>query len=148
MGIYEPLARFLSGLEDDSWTASFVQIEDKLGFDLPPSARKYPQWWSNEAGKGHSQKEGWRSVGWKTKEVNLRGMTVRFVKARDQAMPAVPSLAELWRRASEISEITDREDLERAALTCFMQREAGRHLAAMGGTMPDLEIPPRRRAIW
>lgn len=155
MGVYEPLAQFLNGLEDDSWTASFDQIESKLGFNLPPSAHKYPQWWSNEKGPGHSQKTGWQSVGWKTSEVDVRGKKVRFIRNfgtmrhhAHQADTAAPSLSDLWRRASEISEITDRAQLERAALKCFIESEAGRQLAEMGGTMPDMEIAPRRRIVW
>jgi len=35
--------------------------------------------------------------------------------------------------------------LVRMALEALIQREAGRRLAALGGTEPDLEMPPRRR---
>ena len=35
--------------------------------------------------------------------------------------------------------------LVRMALEALIQREAGRRLAELGGTEPDLEIPPRRR---
>jgi hypothetical protein len=30
-------------------------------------------------------------------------------------------------------------------LEALIQREAARRLAALGGTMPDLTVPPRRR---
>ncbi len=32
-----------------------------------------------------------------------------------------------------------------AGLTALVQREAARRLAKLGGTMPDIEAPPRRR---
>ncbi|MEQ1641187.1 MAG: hypothetical protein ABL881_10290 [Novosphingobium sp.] len=152
MGIYEPLARFLGSLKDDSWTASFEQVESKLGFELPPSARKYRQWWSNERGKGHSQKDGWQSVGWETSDVDLRDERVCFVRPRqsNQAMAgrtagASPSLDELWQRASELSGITDRSELERAAVQTFIRRTAAQGLVELGGTMPDFKAPPRER---
>jgi hypothetical protein len=152
MGIYEPLARFLGGLKEDSWTASFVQIETKLGFELPPSARKYRQWWSNEKGKGHSQKVGWQSVGWETRDVDLRDEQVRFIRPRQldemvsvRSNPQSQSLAELWRRASELSGITDRDTLERAAVQTFIRRTAAQGLIDLGGTMPDFKAPPRER---
>ena len=32
-----------------------------------------------------------------------------------------------------------------AGLTALVEREAARRLVKLGGTMPDLEVPPRRR---
>jgi len=37
--------------------------------------------------------------------------------------------------------------LVNAALTQLVQREAARRLAALGGTMPDLQYIPRRRSV-
>jgi hypothetical protein len=51
----------------------------------------------------------------------------------------------LWQRAEEISGLSDRDALLRAALTAFIQKEAARQLAAMGGSMPDFTVPPRER---
>lgn len=153
MGIYEPLARYLAVLNDDSWTATFDQIESKLGFGLPPSAHKYRQWWSNEQGKGHSQKEGWQSVGWETSEVDLADRRVQFRRQRHNAShPSVEKplgpTPELWEKASRLSGIEDRDALIEAALTALIRREAGKQLIAMGGTMPDFTVPPRERPTW
>jgi hypothetical protein len=154
MGIYEPLARYLSALNDDSWTASFDQIESKLGFGLPPSARKYRQWWSNEQGKGHSQKEGWQSVGWETSDVDLADMRVQFRRQRRRSSRAVAPekpvgpTSELWDKASRLSGINNRDALIEAALTALIRREAAKQLIAMGGTMPDFAVPPRERPTW
>ena len=63
MGKYEPLAQFLDSRNEDSWTATFEQIEAKLGFALPKSAYGYRAWWSNQQGPGHSQKEAWQAAG-------------------------------------------------------------------------------------
>lgn len=51
----------------------------------------------------------------------------------------------LMKHAIELTGIEDRDMLLREALKALCAREAGRRLALMGGTMPDLEAPPRRR---
>lgn len=52
----------------------------------------------------------------------------------------------LLAKAEEYSGITNRRELIHEALRCLIQRQAARELAAIGGTMPDLEMPPRRRS--
>ncbi|MFK8083868.1 MAG: type II toxin-antitoxin system VapB family antitoxin [Granulosicoccus sp.] len=47
--------------------------------------------------------------------------------------------------AKERTGITDTASLMREALDALIQREASHRLAALGGTMPDLETTPRRR---
>jgi Arc/MetJ family transcription regulator len=53
---------------------------------------------------------------------------------------------ELIQTAQEYTGITERSALLRVALKALIHREASRRLAAMGGTMPDLEDIPRKRA--
>jgi Arc/MetJ family transcription regulator len=52
---------------------------------------------------------------------------------------------ELLQDAIELTGITEKSTLIREALKSIVAREAGRRLARMGGTMPDLVAPPRRR---
>jgi Arc/MetJ family transcription regulator len=52
---------------------------------------------------------------------------------------------ELVRRAQEYTGLTERTALLREALKALIQREASRSLAALGGTMPDLEYVRRLR---
>lgn len=47
--------------------------------------------------------------------------------------------------AKERTGITDTASLMREALDALIQREASHRLAALGGTMPDLQPTPRRR---
>jgi len=47
--------------------------------------------------------------------------------------------------AQEFTGITEKTALVREALKSLIQREASRRLAALGGTMPELEDIPRRR---
>ena len=47
--------------------------------------------------------------------------------------------------AKELTGIQETSRLMREALEVLLAREAGRRLAAMGGSQPDLEYVPRRR---
>lgn len=51
----------------------------------------------------------------------------------------------LLQRASELTGIRERSALLREALTALIEREAANRLAALGGSEPGLELPPRRR---
>jgi len=52
---------------------------------------------------------------------------------------------DLVRTAREYTGIVEKTALVREALKSLIQREAAHRLAALGGTMPELEDIPRRR---
>jgi len=52
---------------------------------------------------------------------------------------------ELLATAQALTGLTEKSAIVREALRALVQRESARRLARVGGTMPDLEIPPRRR---
>jgi Arc/MetJ family transcription regulator len=52
---------------------------------------------------------------------------------------------DLVRTAQEYTGIQERTALIREGLKALIHREASRRLAALAGTMPDLEDIPRRR---
>ena len=52
---------------------------------------------------------------------------------------------ELIEKARGYTGIEGISALMTAGLTALVQREAARRLAKLGGTMPDLKVPPRRR---
>ncbi|MCD0420082.1 MAG: type II toxin-antitoxin system VapB family antitoxin [Rhodopseudomonas sp.] len=52
---------------------------------------------------------------------------------------------ELFARAQEFAGVEEESAVIRAALQAYVEREAGRRLARLGGSMPDAEAPPRRR---
>jgi Arc/MetJ family transcription regulator len=52
---------------------------------------------------------------------------------------------ELVARARELTGITERTALVRAALTRLIESESARRLARLGGSQPDLRPIPRRR---
>ena len=147
MGKYEPLASYLAELKENSWEASFGEIERILGFDLPISAHDHRAWWANNRKGNHSQTTGWLSAGWETRDVDQAAKRVRFER-KLRAPGTDKPVRELWHQAAELSGIHDREELERRAVTTFIHLEAGRQLAALGGTMPDFKVPPRERPTW
>src|SRR5689334_1333621 len=93
MSCYQPLADFLAARRQGEWEADFAEIESRLGRPLPTSARKYPAWWANQRGAGHSQARGWRSVGWRTSGLDLKRQRVRFVRERPEHARAVTRLS-------------------------------------------------------
>jgi hypothetical protein len=149
MGKYEPLATHLEAAGPSEWSATFAQVEQVLGFLLPPSARKYREWWSNQAGAGHSQARGWQNAGWRVWKVDLAAERVTFRRADGgyslSGDAESESMEGLIKHAGELLGIRDRGEVVREALRAVIQREAGRRLAKLGGTMPDFKAPPRRR---
>ncbi len=151
MGKYEPLTHYLENQSEEIWEARFSEVERVLGFPLPRSAHDYSAWWANQD-PGHSQTRGWRDAGWETSQVDLSAKKVRFRRQRHKVSPVAAeqskSMADLWDKACRLTGIEDREALMEAALTALIRREAVRQLAALGGTMPDLQVPRRERATW
>lgn len=146
MGKYEPLAAHLKKQDTDSWTASFAEIEAVLGAPLPESARKYREWWANQRGGGHSQAKGWQDAGWQVWRVDFGHRNVEFRRVRTRPSgPSVDGDETLWERAAEYLGLNDRDQIVREALRALCEREAARRLARLGGAVPDLEVPPRRR---
>ena len=52
---------------------------------------------------------------------------------------------DLLAKAKRYTGVGETSALVRLALTALVQREAGRRLAALGGTMPDIQAVRRRR---
>jgi hypothetical protein len=149
MGKYEPLATHLESASANEWSATFAQVEQVLGFPLPPSARKHREWWSNQSGAGHSQARGWQDAGWQVWKVDLQEEKVIFRRRPTGGGVGGTGRSEtiegLFEQASSYLGTDDRERIVQEALKALCQREAARRLALLGGTMPDLKAPPRRR---
>lgn len=52
---------------------------------------------------------------------------------------------DLFARAQEFAGVSEKSAVIREALKAFVEREAARRLARMGGTIPGAKAPPRRR---
>jgi hypothetical protein len=144
MSRYEPLAQFLRGRNEPVWEASFEEVEQILGFPLPPSAYRHSAWWANQHGKGHSQVAGWTGAGWRKRRVDLIRKCVEFERQSLPERSQAPS-ADLWERARAFTGIANKDQLVSEGLKALIAREAARQLIALGGTMPDLVVPPRER---
>jgi hypothetical protein len=111
MSKYEPLSKFLKSRPAGELPMTFTEVESVLGFPLPPSARSYPAWWSNNVGTNVAVRS-WREAGWKTSRVDVPGERVTFV--RDALLS--PATQEEAATAGDCSEFTlRRSDLSRSA---------------------------------
>ena len=94
MGKYQPLARYLENLPRDSWEASFEEIEEILGFNLPRSAHDQSAWWANAINS--SQAKGWLPAGWWAEGANLTKGRV-FLKRQSGNMTST-EIQKLWEK--------------------------------------------------
>ena len=76
---YEPITTYFNLCKKQSVKLSYSEIEEILGFDLPPTARKCKQWWGNGKSHPESQAKAWLDAGYKTTDIIL-GESVTFVK--------------------------------------------------------------------
>ena len=79
-GTYLALYRYLENRYADVTVLTFEQIEDLLGFALPPLARTHPAWWAMGATNGHApppHAAAWILAG-RTATPNLLAKTVLF----------------------------------------------------------------------
>lgn len=72
MSKYDPLMTYLMKVEENRITLTIEEIERILSFKLPPSAKKYREWWANG---GHVQANSWIDAGWKVDQVKLGDCT-------------------------------------------------------------------------
>lgn len=77
MGKYSKLGMYLGNQKGTRVQLTFSEIDDILGFSLPPAARNHPAWWTNDKNRIHAM-DGWLGHGWKAK-VNLELQQVSFI---------------------------------------------------------------------
>lgn len=148
MSKYDELSRELSEMAGDEWHPSFAEIEKVLGFDLPPSAKKYYSWWANARNGGHSQAKGWMSAGWEVdpQSVDFNEETVRFIRTETgDKISTTGNLESLRKKARQFSGIQNAHELEKAAFTALIQHHAAKALIELGGSDPGAQAPTRRR---
>jgi len=76
-GKYLALTRYLKQCGKDCLTLSFKEIEEIIGYDLPPSAHKHMAYWANS--RTHSVAFGWMDAGFQTKQKDLEKSLITFV---------------------------------------------------------------------
>lgn len=72
---YDVLADWLTTSGKPEVRSTFAQIEDVLGFTMPPSARNHSAWWTGSVVARTIGTAGWRAT-----QVNLTAETVTFVR--------------------------------------------------------------------
>ena len=73
-------------------------------------------------------------------------MMLLFVPGKGLRMRTTVALDdELLVQAQEYTGVKEKSALVNHALKALVEREAGRRLARLGGSMPGLKAPPRRR---
>lgn len=79
VGRYQSLYKYLRDRHANRVVLTFAEIEDLLGFSLPPSARVQGRWWSTADGETgpSAQSDAWRLAS-RTASVNLMAQTVLF----------------------------------------------------------------------
>lgn len=76
---YQPLIKALDKRKAERISMSFSDIEKLLGFDLPPVARKFRSWWSNNPGNSVMTK-AWVDAGYRSTEVDVAGEHLVFTR--------------------------------------------------------------------
>jgi hypothetical protein len=81
---YNPLSDWLERQLTDrvEVTVDDIEDDDKIGVQLPQSAREYREWWANETSPKtrHLQRRAWTEMGWKVESVDLAKETVVFAR--------------------------------------------------------------------
>jgi hypothetical protein len=74
---YAPLTRHLSARNQPRVAMRFDEVEALLGFSLPPSARKYRAWWSNNP-RNSVMTKAWLAAGYRSRDVDLAAERLIF----------------------------------------------------------------------
>lgn len=83
---YDAIADFLVSKGQREIRIRFTEVESALGFSLPASARKYPEWWANNQIEGRHC-NSWMGAGWTTCDVDLGTEKVTFVHSGSISNP-------------------------------------------------------------
>lgn len=90
MSEHKPLTAYLTEQGQEIIPMTFQEIEKVSGRDLPPSAFKYPAWWSNNP-RNNPLTHDWLNAGYKTKNVNMENQKLVFQKSILKSIPNNPS---------------------------------------------------------
>jgi len=77
---YDPLEDFLKDDDREFVRMGFSEIENVLGFELPPSSRKQRAWWSNNP-TNNVMTRAWIDAGYETANVDMEAEVLTFRKA-------------------------------------------------------------------
>ncbi len=72
---YRNLTRYLKNSGKEREELSFLELEEILGFSLPPSAYRYREFWANTE---RPLSNAWMSAGYRLRGVDIRSKTLVF----------------------------------------------------------------------
>lgn len=75
---YHPLFKHLQNCKETEITLSFAEIEALIATNLPASARKYKNWWSNRDSASALQAKAWIQAEYQVNQVSLEEQQVTF----------------------------------------------------------------------
>ena len=81
MSKYDPLKDYLAPADAALTPMGFSEIEQVLGFELPPSSRKLRAWWSNNP-NNNVMTRAWLDAGYQTEAVDMKAGKLVFRKAK------------------------------------------------------------------
>jgi hypothetical protein len=148
MSRYEPLTRYLEGRREAAVPLTFKDVERILNRNLPPSARLHQPWWANTT--THSHAGAWLRIGWKTRQVDLAGQRVVFVKEASGSVGASGERPIKANTSSSVEVVVRTDDLSSAA-RAFMDRYMTENDCTMAQAVADLlnqaALDRRRRLL-
>jgi hypothetical protein len=81
MSKFAPLTGYLRSLPSTECRMSFQEVEEVLGFQLPPSARRHRPWWSNNP-HNSAMTKAWLAAEFRTERVDMERETLVFRKSK------------------------------------------------------------------
>lgn len=115
---YQPLADFLQRSPSGSVRLSFARIERILGCRLPPSARRYRAWWSNNR-HNRACTRVWLAAGWRTQDVDMGAQLLNFVRGDVAPEKVTAAFEGWWARTRGLVRVQPGWDLARPALPAW-----------------------------
>jgi len=81
MAKYDPLGNYLKDKYSkgiDQVLLTFPEIENIIGVEMEPSARRYFRSWDNTGGASYVRQNSWLDVDWETVMVDMENEMVKF----------------------------------------------------------------------
>lgn len=86
MSKYTPLKVYLSGRSEAEVPLGFGEVESIVGFSLPPAARRYRAWWSNNPTNSVIT-NAWLGAGFRSAQVDMANQTLTFLRVAPGSQP-------------------------------------------------------------
>jgi hypothetical protein len=131
---YAPLRDHLSG-ETEPLRLSFGDIEAIVG-PLPPSARKFRQWWENS--RSHSQARAWLDAGYRVAQVDIVGEVLWFAPDRGPHGSVVTAETPMFDAPGDVAPgNSDEQKRAERAMIAALSADLGVALAPRSITLPS-----------